>query len=131
MQKVVVSYVPYILIGLPVFMSLCLYYLGVRFSGSKWKALHKSVQWTAIFYMIAVVALIKMMFGYLFIGYSIILLIVILATILIIQWKKDTEVVLLNGLKLMWRISFLIFSITYLGLIIYKVILFIMLQNES
>lgn len=131
MLEMIVKYGPYILMGMPIFLSLFIYYISVRLSGSKWKAIHKSVQMTAIFYIIAVALLIKLMFDLRFIGYISIFLIVMLGTILIIQWKKNTEVVLLNGLRLLWRISFLIFFILYVGLITYMIVLFIILQNGN
>jgi|SRR5690625_3272233 len=131
MKSVIVSYLPHVFIILPIFMSILIYLIGIRLTGNRWKAIHKTVQWTAVFYIIAVVLLLKRIFHQGFIGYILIFLIIVLATILIIQWKKETEVALLNGLRLLWRISFLLFSITYLGLIIYMIVLFIQLQSGS
>jgi len=131
MKSVIVSYLPHAFIILPLFMTLLLYSLGVRLTGNHWKAIHKSTQWTAVFYIIAVILLLEKILHQGFIGYVLILLIIMLAIILIIQWKKEMEVALLNGLRLLWRISFLFFFLTYLGLVIYMIVRFILLQNGS
>ncbi len=129
MKSMIVSYLPISLIVLPILMTLLFYFFGVHFTGNRWKSIHKASQWTAIFYVIAVSLLLEKIFQHGFIGYILILLIIILAVILIIQWKKDTEVTLLSGLRLLWRISFLLFSLTYVGLVIYMIVRFIQLQN--
>src|SRR5690625_262119 len=128
MKSFIVSYGYNILISIPIMMSMFIYFLGVHFSKNKWKAIHKSTQWSAVFYIIAVALLLKHLFTFSFLGYILIFLITLLSTILIIQWKKDTEVILLDGLRVMWRSSFLIFFILYLGLITYKLIQFYMAQ---
>src|SRR5690625_293774 len=101
MMSMIVSYLPISLIILSILMTLLFYFFGLHFTGNRWKSIHKASQWTVIFYVIAVSLLLEKIFQHGFIGYILILLIIILAVILIIQWKKDTEVTLLSGLRLL------------------------------
>lgn len=129
MENMMIQYLPTFFIGLPVIVTVSLYYVGVRISGSKWKVIHKTVQWSAIFYIIAVSILLSMILQRAVFGYVLIFLIIVLAATLIIQWRKKTEVILMDGLRLLWRISFLLFFLTYIGLLSYLIIRFILLRN--
>ncbi|HLR70660.1 MAG TPA: DUF3397 family protein [Pseudogracilibacillus sp.] len=131
MKSTTMTYIPYIIIGLPIVMTLLIYYVMLRIQGVKWKAIHTSVQWSAIFYMIAVAFLLKMIVNQSVLGYILILLIIMLSIILIIQWKKEMDVVLTNGIRLLLRVSFLLFFILYVGLLTYILIRFILLQVGS
>lgn len=128
MKNTISTYIPYLFIGLPFVMTFLVYYFSKRTFGNQWRAIHTAVQWTAIFYIIAVAILLKMMLQQSVFGYMLILLIVILAIILIFQWKHQAEVILKDGLRLLWRVSFLLFSITYSGLLIYVLVRFIQLH---
>jgi len=108
-----------ILICCPGLMTIIFYQLHVRKRHNKWKAIHFSVQYSAIFYVIATSLLLHRLFSIYFIGVILIILILILAIILIIQWKQEMEVILVKGLKILWRITFLLFFLFYAGLFVY------------
>jgi len=84
------------------------------------------VQWTAIFYIVADIILIKMILNVQVIGYTLIIIILILAFIIVAQWKKENEVSLIKGLRLMWRINFLLFVTLYIGLLVYELIIYLL-----
>lgn len=111
-----------IFITFPMIATLIVYYITYALFSHRWKAIHISVQATAIFYIIAVIILLERFLEQTVIGIILILLISLLAIILIVQWKKKTEVVLRNGLKVLARISFLLFALIYLLLLSYEFI---------
>lgn len=114
-----INFLPYLLIVLPILSTVIIYQIRFNVVGNQWKAIHTAVQLSAIFYVAAVVSLFKLLFGSYFIGYTLILLICVLAGLLIWQWKKEMEVVFLKGLKFLSRIIFLSFFIGYIFLLVY------------
>jgi len=112
-------------VTIPIFTTLLVYYVVKKITKQKWKAIHISVQATAIFYIVAVTILLQRLLQVQLVGIILISLILLLAIILIIQWKQETEVVLTKGLKVLTRFSFLVFGFLYVGLIIYEIIVFI------
>lgn len=111
-----------ILIFCPIIVSILIYYVSKFLFKHERRAFHFTVSWTTIFYIIAVVILIQYMFSIDLTGIVSIILLMTISIILIVQWKTRTEVILKNGLKLLWRFSFLIFIPSYIGLIIYYVL---------
>lgn len=107
---------------IPIFSTWLFYVIGKKFRKYEWKAFQFAVNWTTIFYLIATNILLYQIFEQQFIGITIIVMLFLLAIILIIQRKKRTEVVLWKGIKLLWRLCFLIFFVAYVLLIIYLVI---------
>lgn len=126
MKDLLIDNILYIIVGLPILISIVIYFLGVRFTKNKWKSIHKMVQWTAIFYIVADIILIKMILNVQVIGYTLIIIILILAFIIVAQWKKENEVSLIKGLRLMWRINFLLFVTLYIGLLVYELIIYLL-----
>src|SRR5699024_1264078 len=126
MKDLLIDNILYIIVGLPILISIVIYFLGVRFTKTKWKSIHKMVQWTAIFYIVADIILIKMILNVQVIGYTLIIIILILAFIIVAQWKKENEVSLIKGLRLMWRINFLLFVTLYIGLLVYELIIYLL-----
>ena len=74
------------------------------------------------FYLIAAALFVYQLFQLNITGYIFIALISLLAIILIIQWKKDTEVLLLKGVKVLLRITFLIGGAGYIVLFVFYII---------
>lgn len=122
MKTQLIDNLPGILIIIPILTTIVLYQLSYRISKRRWIAVHLSVQWSTVFYIIAVTILLERLIHQNIIGYIIIGLLLLLSAILIVQRKKKTEVVLRDGLKVLSRISFLIFSSTYIVLISYELI---------
>src|SRR5690625_2704449 len=119
------EHLPTIFICIPIIFTYVFYKIVYIFKKNKWRAIHLSVQFTAIFYIIAVTLMIYDSFQLKVSSYILIFHIVLLAIFLIIQWKTKTEVILLDGLKILLRISFLIFFVIYICLFTYKLFDFI------
>ena len=88
-------------------------------------AMQGTITYSTLFYIISVLYVIQAMFGSYFIGYILIGLICLLALILIRQWKNGDDVLLWRGIKVLWRLCFLLFFISYLSLLIYQFIQFV------
>jgi|SRR5690625_375335 len=131
MKNQIIHNLPFILIVIPIFLTFTFYQIMYLISKQRWKAIHFSVQASTIFYIAAVVVLLDKWIEQPLTGYILIGLILTLSIILIIQWKIHTEVILRNGLKLLARISFLIFFIAYIILISYEVIQFIYINYSN
>jgi len=110
---------PFVLMGIPIIFTYIFYKFTYFLSKNKWKAIHLSTQTTAIFYIVAVTLIIHNLFQLNVISYMLIFHIIVLAILLIIQWKTKIEVILLDGLKTLLRLSFLIFFATYICLSFY------------
>ncbi|WP_010096798.1 DUF3397 domain-containing protein [Ornithinibacillus scapharcae] len=76
-------------------------------------AFHKAINWTTILYILSVNTLLTYLFGGFYIGYIVVFLLCILTVVIIIQWKNHTEVDIRKAIKLLWRLSFLIFFLLY------------------
>src|SRR5699024_5950440 len=85
--------------------------------GNNQKAIYKTIIFSTLFFIIGTLLIILSMFGSYFIGYILIGFLLLLGFILILQWKYYNEVILLKGVKIVWRFSFLIFLASYLILI--------------
>lgn len=119
---------PIWLIILPPIISWMIYFLPAHKGQNQWRRIHRTVQFSACFYIAAVSCLLRILFGHYYIALILIVLISFLGIILIVQWRKKTEVVLRKGLKTLWRISFLLFFPLYAGLLIYWSVIFILKQ---
>lgn len=85
-------------------------------------ALHKAVNWTTILYILTDMIICKVIFGHFFVGYFFSFLLVGLMVVIIFQRINYTEVVFRNACKVIWRLSFLLFSFLYFGLTLYGII---------
>src|SRR5690625_4657899 len=119
MIQKLVHYLPTILIIIPMIVTYIFYKITYILSKNKWRAIHISVQFTAIFYVVAVTIMMSNIFDFNVFSYILIFHIALLAIFLIIQWKTRIEVILRDGLKLLLRLSFLIFLILYVCLALY------------
>src|SRR5690625_4691849 len=111
-----------LLVSVPLIPTWLIYMMSMKIYQHRWKAIHTAVNWTTIFYIISVLILFNQFFNQSFLGIISIAFVIMLSIIIIVQWKKDKEVSLLTGLKLLWRIYFLIFFLLYICLILFGII---------
>ena len=100
-------------ITIPFLASLLVYLVSMVLDRNKLKAIHRLVNWTTIFYIIAVTMMLSIIFNMGFIGIVLILLLSLLTLIIFIQWKTKRDVEITRAVKLLWRISFLLFFLLY------------------
>lgn len=110
---------------IPFVLTYFIYRFSYHKQGNKQKAIYKTITLSTLFFIIGTLLIIHSMFGSYFIGYILIGFLLLLGFILILQWKYYNEVILLKGIKIVWRFSFLIFLASYLILIIFNVSKFI------
>src|SRR5699024_6442920 len=110
---------------IPFVLTYFLYRFSYHKQGNKQKAIYKTITLSTLFFIIGTLLIIHSMFGSYFIGYILIGFLLLLGFILILQWKYYNEVILLKGVKIVWRFSFLIFLASYLILIIFNLSKFI------
>ncbi|TMN23484.1 DUF3397 domain-containing protein [Lentibacillus cibarius] len=102
-----------IIITLPMLVTWGVYYIVARIGHNKWKAIHAAVNWTTLLYILAVTAMLYMMFGASYLGIITVLLLVLFTVIIVIRWKMFTEVVFRKAFRIFWRICFLLFVCLY------------------
>ena len=100
-------------ITIPFLASLLVYLVSMVLDRNKLKAIHRLVNWTTLFYIIAVTMMLSIIFNLSFIGIVLILLLSLLTLIIFIQWKTKRDVAITRAVKLLWRISFLLFFVLY------------------
>ncbi|HLR22873.1 MAG TPA: DUF3397 family protein [Pseudogracilibacillus sp.] len=115
-------YVPIILVCIPILMTILFYQVHYRMNKNQWRAIHFTVQFSFIFYIIADTILFNWILHKNLLGIFAIFLIILLSIILIIQRKLKMEIDLKQGIVSLMRVSFLIFSILYVILLLYVVI---------
>lgn len=105
---------------IPLLITYLVYRFEYRRRHDRKRAIHRSMAFSTLLYMMGTLYLIHAFFDSYFIGYILIGLIVFLGLILIMQWKYNNEVVLIKGVKILWRFCFLLFFTSYLSLLIYN-----------
>ncbi|MFD1038771.1 DUF3397 family protein [Virgibacillus byunsanensis] len=105
------------LITAPMITTWVVYLFSMKIHHKKLKAFHTAVNWTTILYIVAVHVLLTIIFGHQFLGIMLILLIIIFACIIFMQWKVNTEIIFMKALKTFWRLNFLLFLFLYIILL--------------
>ncbi len=109
-------------VTLPIVATILLFYILKYVYKNPIKAFHKAINWTTILYILAVNMILSYLFHESYFGYIIVFMLCILTIIIIIQWKKYTEIDYYKAFKLLWRLSFLLFFMMYLILLGYGII---------
>lgn len=110
-------------ITFPVVVTVGLYYILKRIYKHPKKALHKSIAYSTLFYIISVMIMLKHLFQSFYIGSVVLFLLVVLMSFVILQWKFTNEIIFKHAFKLFWRSMFLVFLIAYILLGITGIIL--------
>lgn len=100
----------------PIVIGMMTYVLLKVLLKHKWKVIHLTAQVSAPFLLIATTYFVRNLYEIDIFYYCIIFFLMIIMLHLIVQWKRDTEVVLKKALKLALRVIFLIFFLPYIVL---------------
>lgn len=111
-------YIVSFFITIPFVVTILIYLVATKLYHHKLKAIHTSVNWTTLLYIIAVSLMFQNIIGRSLIGWMIILFISALAIMIIFQWKSGAEVEFRKALKIVWRLSFLLFVLLYFALML-------------
>ncbi|MGP4068212.1 DUF3397 domain-containing protein [Halobacillus sp. B29] len=110
------------ILTLPVPVLLIFYVFARKFKRHKWKAIHQTANFTAPIFILSVHVLLLVIFEQNFFAFIMIFLLILLGLSLIVQYRKDHDVQLKRAFKGFWRVSFLVFSLFYLGLTVYGLV---------
>lgn len=83
---------------------------------SKKRALHASVAYTTIFYIISVMMMLEQLFNTTYFGIIIIIILAGFMVSIIIQWRLTEDIVIKHAWKIFWRVIFLVFLFTHFTL---------------
>src|SRR5690625_2922010 len=121
MFKITIYFIEFIN-TLPIITTFLLYWLASKLFKHRLKAVHFVVNWTTLIYIIADLILISILFGLQLTGTLFIISLILLAVIMIIQWKINTDVQFFKAFKILWRICFLVFLLLYICLVLFGII---------
>jgi len=110
------------IIALPLLATWLVYIVSKRIYKHTWMAIHTAVNWTTLFYILSVLTILHTFYGRSFIGFIGVILFLMLSIIIFVQWKSRHEVVIVRAVKILWRASFLVFSLAYICLAILGVV---------
>ncbi|WP_182199061.1 DUF3397 domain-containing protein [Paraliobacillus salinarum] len=110
-------------VTLPWVTTIILYIINKVLYNNNKRALHFSVAYSTIFYIISVLMMLHQLFNRNFSGLIIIMLLSGLMFTIIIQWKRTDNIIFKKACRLFWRASFLFFFLCHfvlalIGLII-------------
>ncbi len=109
----IIIYIISFFVTIPIIASLLVYIISMIVERNKLKAIHNMVAWTTCFYIIAVAIMLTLILDRSFVGVILIFFLVLLSLIVFIQWKTKRDIELKRAVKLLWRISFLLFFFLY------------------
>ncbi|WP_053219772.1 DUF3397 family protein [Virgibacillus senegalensis] len=106
---------------LPAVVSWLVYFIARKIRKNRLKALHVSVNYTTLLYILSVGVILHHLYETNYFGYIALFLLVLLSVFIIVQFKQRGEVLFRIAWRKYWRLNFLLFSLLYLLLVIYGV----------
>lgn len=110
------------ILTLPIPFLFVLYFLSRKWYGRKKKAVHQTANLSVPVFILAVHVLLLVLFNQSFLAYIVIFLLLLLGLSLIIQYKIHDELQFVRAFRGFWRVSFLLFTVIYLGLSIFGIL---------
>lgn len=110
-------------VTIPILVIFVVYWISRFVTKSRKNSLHLSVDFSTIFFIIAVHILITVIWGKSLLWIILLLLILIATVFVFLQWKFNNEIIFKKVWKGFWRFNFLFFSFSYFSLIIYGLLL--------
>lgn len=109
----------FLLVISPFIATIFFYLLLLFLPYHKWRKIHLTAQWSALFYVYGVIYLVQELFNQFILAYVLIGFILFLAIHVTIQWRKNIAISLKKAIVLLLRIVFLMFFIAHLSLFVY------------
>ncbi|RWZ60704.1 DUF3397 domain-containing protein [Halobacillus fulvus] len=107
---------------MPIPFLIVFYFFARKWNKYKRKAVHQTANLTTPVFILAVHVLLLVLFDRSFFSYIVIFLLLLLGLSMVIQYKLHEELRLRRAFKGFWRVSFLLFIVSYLGLSFYGVV---------
>lgn len=116
-------YIIVFFITFPFMLTFLIYVVNKLFNVHPLKAFHRSMAWSTLFYICAVIQMLAMYFDRLFVGGIAAIFLLMLSFIIIVQRRKEVEIKLKKASRLLWRMCFLLFLLLYMVLVFYGVVI--------
>lgn len=114
-----VTYLVAFMLTFPIPLTIAFYVCTRKITRNKRKTLHLTVNSMTVIYIFSVNATLMTIFERTFIWYIFILLILLLGMFVYLHWKFKEEVHFRKAWKGFWRLSFLLFVFSHIGLTLY------------
>src|SRR5699024_1715777 len=111
-----------LIITFPIIATFLLYWLAAKLFKHRLKAVHFAVNWSARIAIVPDLILIRILVRLQLTGILVMILLILMAVIMIIQWKVNTDVQFFKALKILWRTCFLVFLLLYICLVLFGII---------
>lgn len=108
------AYILAIVITFPIVVTVVLYYICKKIYRHPKKALHVSIAYSTLFYIVSVMIMLNQIFESSYSGIIVIFLLVTLMSFVLLQWKLTEEIIFKRAWKLFWRSMFLVFLVAYI-----------------
>lgn len=112
-----------IMVTFPVLVTISFYFLFKKIWRNKKQAIHASMQYSALFYVLSVLVIVQYTFDSSYLGLLIIILLVVILLFIAIQWKLTGDIIFKRVWQLFLRTVFLLFFCGYVILIIIALLL--------
>ncbi|MFC7061307.1 DUF3397 family protein [Halobacillus seohaensis] len=112
-------YILALIISAPLVFIFVLYFFTRKWFRNKKKAIHQTAQLMVPILVVAVHTLLVVLFDQNFFAWIIVFLLFLMSVAIIIQYKISEEVRIFKAFKSFLRLSFLLFTIIYMGLTAY------------
>ncbi|MDQ1146811.1 ABC-type multidrug transport system permease subunit [Bacillus sp. SORGH_AS 510] len=118
----ILSSVLTVLFALPVLGSVLVFLFGKVITKNSRRAVHLTLDYTTILYIISVHFLIVTILGKSLFWVIILLMIMIAMMFVFVHWKVKEEIILKKVMKGFWRFNFILFFLVYIALTFYGLI---------
>ncbi|WP_102347038.1 DUF3397 domain-containing protein [Bacillus sp. Marseille-P3661] len=110
-------------ITIPILVILLVYWITYALTKSKKRAFHLSLDYSTLIFILAVHYLLLIILERSFLWVIFLVLITIGMLFVFLQWKFNDEIVFKKVWKGFWRLNFLLFSLSYVCLVILGLII--------
>lgn len=107
---------------MPLLGFIIIYYLYKMITKNSRKSFHKALDYSTIFFVMAVHFLTITIWGKSFFGIILLIMIFIAMVFVVVHWKMNGEIIFNKVFKGFWRFNFLLFFITYLTLTVFGLV---------
>lgn len=119
----IIVYIISFFIAFPFLLTIVLYIGNKMANVHPLMAFHRSMAWSTLVYIFSVIQMLSMFFDKYFIGIFACLFLISLSSLIIYQYRKETDIELKKASRILWRICFLLFNGLYIVLVIYGIVL--------
>ncbi|WP_067838864.1 DUF3397 family protein [Amphibacillus sediminis] len=104
----ILTYLLAVSVTFPIIVTLIIYGVRKMITGNNKRAIHESMQFSAIFYLILFFIMFEQTFHFSIIGPVTLVLLIVFLILIIFQWKLVGDILIRRVCQLYWRALFLI-----------------------